>query len=64
MEFLVYPVLGFVWWIVLFPVVWIVCTPFILVAALFRRSGYFRAVADMYGGITSFWREWGLFLSP
>ena len=65
-------VLGFVlellfsllWWIVLFPVVWLVSLPFILVIALFRRERYRFAVIDMLTSVHCFWKEWGIMIVP
>ena len=51
------------WWIILFPVVWLVCLPFILVIALFRRERYDIAVTNMLASVDCFWREWGLFFT-
>lgn len=56
--------IGILWWAVLFPVVWLVCTPIILMVGLFRRQPYRCAVTDMYGAITVFWREWGILFVP
>ena len=50
---------GLFWWIVLFPVVWLVSLPFILVIALFRREPYGLAVVDLIGSVHCFWKDWG-----
>ena len=50
------------WWVILFPVVWLVSLPFILVIALFRRQSYGFAVVDLLTGVRWFWRETGLIL--
>ncbi len=52
------------WWIILFPVVWIVSLPFILVLALFRRERYPFAVTDMLASVHCFWVEWGIMMIP
>ncbi len=39
----------------LLSVVWIVCTPFILVGGLFQRKAYGHAVHDGYRGSTDAW---------
>ena len=65
-------VLGFIveclitlfWWIILFPVVWLVSLPFILIIALFRRGSYTLAVTDMLTSVHCFWRDWGLCFTP
>ncbi len=41
--------------IILFPVVWLLATPVILVSALFRRDGYSASVRSMYSDVTRFW---------
>jgi hypothetical protein len=47
---------------VLSPIVWLVCLPFILIIALFRRGRYNAAVIDMLACVNSLWR-WGIGLS-
>lgn len=56
--------IGLFWWIILFPIVWLVSSPFILVIALFRRERYDIAVTNMLSSVDLFWREWGLFFTP
>ena len=63
-EFLISVILGFVWWFLLFPVVWLVSLPFILLIAIFRRGRYSEAVRDMFSGVHHFWSEWGILLVP
>ncbi|HEY3857006.1 MAG TPA: hypothetical protein VGO67_21695 [Verrucomicrobiae bacterium] len=55
--------LGFVWWILLFPVIWLASLPFILVFALFERERYGYAVGRMILNVHWFWSEWGLMLT-
>jgi hypothetical protein len=65
-------VLGFIvecfislfWWFILFPVVWLVSLPFIMIIALFRRERYGFAVTAMLTSVHCFWRDWGLFITP
>ena len=52
------------WWILLFPVVWLVALPFILLIALFRRERYRFAVTDMLASVHDCWKEWGLIIAP
>jgi hypothetical protein len=47
------------WWIVLFPVVWVVSLPFILVLALSRRERYGVAIGEMLVSVHDFWAEMG-----
>ena len=56
--------ISIVWWFILFPIIWLVSLPFILVIALFRRGSYSFAVTSMLTSVHGFWREWGLFLMP
>jgi hypothetical protein len=55
---------GCVWWVVLFPVVWVAAAPFIVVAGLFRRAPYFTSVRRMFSGVTWFWVEHGVLFTP
>jgi len=64
LEFIGWFILGLIWWVVLFPVVWVVSTPVILVTAAFRQGLYRAAVFEMYGGVTDFWKEWGILFVP
>jgi hypothetical protein len=41
--------------IILFPVVWLVVTPVVLVSALFKGGGYSASVRSMYAAVTRFW---------
>lgn len=43
---------------ILAPIAWLVCLPFILVIALFKRGPYGLAVVDMLVSVNCFWR-WG-----
>ena len=52
------------WWIILFPVVWLLSLPFILLMALFRRKRYALAVTEMLGSVHCFWKEWGMLIVP
>lgn len=63
-EFILHFVLGFLWWILLFPVVWLVCAPVILVAATFSKKSYRESVSDQFGRVTDFWSEWGVLVIP
>lgn len=52
------------WWIILFPVIWLVSLPLIMGIALFRREPYGYAVASMMTSVHIFWRDWGFFITP
>jgi hypothetical protein len=62
-SFILECLINIIWWIILFPVVWIVSLPFILIFAFVRREPYHIAVVDMFTSVNNFWREWGLFFT-
>lgn len=64
LEFFVEILLAFVWWLILFPAVWLMSAPFILVTAVFRPRPYTWAVSDGFRSVTRFWSEWGMLLLP
>ena len=64
MGFVIELLVSFAWWIVLFPIVWIIATPFILAGAIFNSLPYPNAVSSMYGKVTKLWSEWGVIISP
>jgi len=43
--------------VILLPALWLISTPVILVAALFRSPPFWNQVAYMYGSITQTWIE-------
>jgi hypothetical protein len=63
-RFIIECLLSVLWWLILFPVVWLVSLPFILFIALFRRQPYGFAVANMLASVHIFWRDWGMFCTP
>ncbi len=63
-EFVLEFALSIVWWILLFPAIWLLATPFILVIAMFRREPYRFGVMKMYGAVTDIWKEWGIAFVP
>ena len=62
--FIVECLISLFWWFILFPVVWLVSLPVILVMALFRRERYSVAVTSMVATVHCAWRDWGLFITP
>ena len=64
LEFIVESVLGFVWWILLFPAVWLISAPFVLVIAAFQPRPYMYSVSDGFSAVTHFWNEWGIVILP
>ena len=63
-ELLLESTFGSLWWFVLFPVIWLVAAPFILVIALFRGKRYRAAVFEMFLSVHHFWKEWGIAFTP
>ncbi len=56
--------LSLLWWVLLYPVVLLVSTPFILILALFQKRPYRLAVAEMFQRVGCFWKEWGVLIVP
>jgi hypothetical protein len=52
--------ISMLWWLILFPVVWLVSLPFILTIALFRTEPYGFAVTKMLYSVHFAWRDLGL----
>ncbi len=63
-ETLLQFLLGVVWWVVLFPVLWLAATPTILILAGFQREPYSIAVCRMYSSVTQFWIDYGILFTP
>lgn len=63
-EFALYLFGQIVLWVVVFPLLWIICTPYILIVAAFGPDPYRESVASMYGGVNDFWRKWGVIFPP
>ncbi len=64
MSLIIHLILGFVWWVLAFPVVWVIATPFILLTALRGRGRYADKVRRGYAGVTGFWKEHGVYFIP
>ncbi len=64
MEFLFELFFGFFWWVVLFPVVWVLSVPIVLVLALFDETSYIHAVRSRFRTMTKLWAEWGIVIVP
>jgi predicted ferric reductase len=63
-EIALYFLFGLIWWIVLFPLVWVVCAPFILIISIFQKRNYRHSVTDKFRSVNDFWEEWGILLIP
>jgi hypothetical protein len=56
---------SFLWWIIAFPFVLIISTPFILLFSLNGKpEEYGKRVRNGYRLIYEFWMEWGIFIIP
>jgi hypothetical protein len=55
-EFIVDWLLGFIWRLLLFPVVWLISLPFILVISMFGPRPYWLSVRNMLASVHVFWR--------
>ncbi len=57
---------GFLWWILLFPVVLVTVTPIILVVSVFAKPAttYASRVEENYRNVKHFWTEWGILFVP
>ena len=64
METVVEIVLGVIWWIIGFPVVCLVATPFILVVSCLGSGSYWARVGGRYRGLVEFWKEYGVLFVP
>jgi hypothetical protein len=63
-EFILECLVSLCWWYLLFPVVWLVSMPFILLLALFQQERYDVAVNNLLTSVHCFWCDWGLFFTP
>jgi hypothetical protein len=56
--------IALLWWTFLFPVVWIVSAPWILIVSIFDKKSYIDAVASRFRSITKIWSDWGIMFGP
>ncbi len=52
------------WWVLLFPILWIISLPIILLIALFSKEPFLATVKDKYGKVTKWWAAYGVIFSP
>ncbi len=57
-------VLGFVWWIILLPIVWVLSSPVILLLAIFSAEPYWSSAYQLFSTLTALWNDWGLRFLP
>jgi hypothetical protein len=51
--------ISFIWWVLVFPILWIFTTPIILIVAAFRHGPYGARVSELYRAVTEFWKDHG-----
>jgi hypothetical protein len=64
MHFIVEILFTIAWWVLLFPILWIISLPIILLIALFSKEPFFATVKDKYSKVTKWWTEYGVIFSP
>jgi hypothetical protein len=57
-------VLGFIWWIILLPIVWVLCSPAVAILAMFSADPYLSSVCELFSTLTKLWSDWGLRFLP
>ena len=57
-------IISLVWWVILFPIVYLTVTPFILIFAVFDKEPFWKSVQSRYRRVTRFWVDKGLLYSP
>ncbi|MBI3416034.1 MAG: hypothetical protein HY043_12105 [Verrucomicrobia bacterium] len=63
-ELLTTAIVSLLWWLVLFPVVWLLAVPFISIAARFQKEPYRVGVSEMLLSVHDWWKEWGMTVIP
>ena len=56
--------MGFIWWIIGFPIICLAATPFILLVSYRGVGPYWKGVGIRYRGLIEFWKENGILLVP
>src|SRR6266481_1326094 len=57
-------VLGFIWWIILLPIVWVLSSPVVVILAIFSAAPYWSSVRELFSTVTKLWNDWGLRFLP
>lgn len=60
-EFLPRPAAVVLWWFVCYPLVYLLCAPFILLRAILHFPNCRMAMANMFRSITEYWRVHALY---
>ena len=61
-EFLIKIFLGLIVFVVLFPIIWVLATPFILCGSLLAGGDYGSNVKKGYKAVSNKWIEWGAWI--
>ena len=64
METVVQIVMGFIWWIIGFPIICLAAAPFILIVSCAGSGTYWESVRSRFRGLIEFWKEKGMLLVP
>jgi hypothetical protein len=56
--------MAFLWWLLLFPILLIVATPYILIVSVFSKAPYRQEVSWRYAGVVDFWKENAWLIPP
>jgi hypothetical protein len=57
-------VLGFIWWVVLLPALWVLSSPVVVILAIFTADPYWSSVRELFSTLTNLWNDWGLRFLP
>jgi len=57
-------VLGFIWWVVLLPALWVLSSPVVVILAIFTADPYWSSVRELFSTLTNLWNHWGLRFLP
>ena len=63
-EFFIKVILGFIIFVVLFPIIWILATPFILGGSFFVNGDYKTNVLSGYKAVSKTWIDWAVYIIP
>jgi hypothetical protein len=53
-----------IWWVVLFPVLWIASFPIIILISLFSKDPFFVTLKDKFSKVTNWRSKYGVIFSP
>ncbi|MBI3353089.1 MAG: hypothetical protein HY036_10990 [Nitrospirae bacterium] len=55
---------GLLWWIFLFPIIWVLSVPWILIVALFDKASYIDSIVSRFRTVIKVWAAWGAVIIP